>query len=74
MKRLSWLLIVVVFSVSFSYAASICFAQKPSGPQIVFRENSFDFGEVDEGAVLEHTYKVWNRGEQPLVIEKVSPS
>jgi hypothetical protein len=44
------------------------------GPRIQLGEKTFDFGPVKEGQVLEHDFKVFNRGDQPLLIEKVSPS
>lgn len=44
------------------------------GPRIQMMEKRYDFGPVNEGAVLTHEFKVFNRGDQPLVIERVSPS
>jgi hypothetical protein len=49
-------------------------SDKGSGPRIQLSETNRDFGEVNEGALLEHTFKVFNRGNQPLRIDKVSPS
>jgi hypothetical protein len=49
-------------------------ADQGSGPRIQLSETNHDFGEVDEGAVLEHTFRVFNRGDQPLLINKVSPT
>lgn len=34
-----------------------------------FEETVFDFGEVDEGAVIKHEFKFVNSGKVPLVIE-----
>ena len=53
---------------------SVSVAQKPAGPQIYLKEKVFNFKEVDEGRILEHTFRFANRGDQPLTIEKVSPS
>jgi hypothetical protein len=36
-------------------------------------ERSFNFGDVEEGKVVEHTFKVLNKGGQPLEIRKVNP-
>jgi hypothetical protein len=36
-------------------------------------ENYFNFQEVTEGSVLTHTFKILNKGDQPLKIRKVSP-
>ena len=40
---------------------------------MVMKETSHDFKEVDEGAVLEHSFKVENRGTQVLEIKNVNP-
>jgi hypothetical protein len=48
-------------------------AQILSGPSMVLPERSFDFKEVDEGNVVEHAFKVLNRGNQPLQITNVNP-
>jgi hypothetical protein len=36
-------------------------------------EKGFNAGEVLEGAIIEHTYKVYNKGEAVLRITKISP-
>ena len=64
--------------------ASLCFllcfallsfsqAQTPSGPSMVLPERSFDFKEVEEGKVVEHAFKVSNKGNQVLEIRNVNP-
>ena len=68
----------------FSTLASLCVllcvaltlssaAQTPSGPSMVLPERFFDFKEVDEGKVIEHTFRVLNKGDQFLQIRKVNP-
>jgi hypothetical protein len=55
---------------------SICFAETPQevkGPRLLIVEKSANLGDVQEGAVLEHTFKVKNTGDQPLQIERVKP-
>jgi len=59
------LLCVALFTVSI--------AQTPSGPSMFLPESAFDFGDVDEGRVVEHTFRVLNKGNQPLEIRKVNP-
>jgi hypothetical protein len=39
--------------------------------QLTFTEKSFDFGEVDAGAVLQHTFSFTNTGAVPLIIRDV---
>ena len=48
-------------------------AQTPSGPSMVLPERSFDFKDVEEGKVVEHAFRVLNKGDQPLEIKKVNP-
>jgi len=72
MKKLLFSLALFGLCLCTQFSASL--AQRPVGPQIYFKEKVFDFKDVDEGRVLEHTFSVANRGDQSLTIEKVSPS
>jgi hypothetical protein len=71
MKRLFTLasLVVLLFFALFSSSP----AQSPSGPSMVLSERSFDFKDVEEGKVVEHAFKVLNKGNQPLEIKNVNP-
>jgi hypothetical protein len=71
MKRVFTLasLCFVFFFVLFSSSP----AQAPPGPSMVLPERSFDFNEVEEGKVVEHAFKVLNKGNQPLEIKNVNP-
>jgi len=40
---------------------------------MVLPERFFDFKHVEEGKVVEHTFKVLNKGDQVLEIKKVNP-
>lgn len=44
-----------------------------SEPRLVIEAKEFDFKEVEEGKVITHTFKVSNKGGQPLEIKRVSP-
>jgi hypothetical protein len=41
-------------------------------PKFSFEENSYDFGTIQEGEEVEHTFKFTNTGEAPLVIQKAT--
>jgi hypothetical protein len=63
-----------------SFAVLLCIAlftsslaQAPAAPSMVLPERSFDFKEVEEGKVAEHTFKVLNKGNRPLEITNVNP-
>lgn len=49
---------------------------KPDGPLpvAVFSETDWDFGTINEGDKVVHTYKVKNTGEAPLIIQDVKPT
>ncbi len=51
-------------------------AEKPDGPlpAIDFETEDFDFGTINEGQVVEHTYTFKNTGEAPLIIQNAQPS
>lgn len=48
----------------------------PTGPTttISFDENTFDFGDVDEGEKVSHVYEFTNTGNEPLVISNAKGS
>ena len=48
-------------------------AQHNKGPRISVEGREFDFKEVKEGTVLEHTFKILNIGDEPLKIISVRP-
>lgn len=45
--------------------------QAQNGPALAFEETEFNFGDITQGDVVEHTFKFKNTGTQPLVIERV---
>jgi uncharacterized protein (DUF58 family) len=68
MKKLGFLLglftLVLVFGASAQESAS--------GPVISFKEKSIDFGDIVQGAKVEHTFVLTNTGTAPLVISNVA--
>ena len=43
----------------------------PVGPSIEFKEQSFDFGTIKQGEVVEHIFLLRNNGTLPLIISDV---
>jgi len=43
-------------------------------PSIQFEDPSHDFGEVQQGLQLEHTFEFENTGTEDLIISRVLPS
>jgi len=71
MKKASMLALFCL--MIFFFLGSPASAQKGTGPQMVITETSHDFKEVKEGAILEHSFTVMNRGAQVLEIKNVNP-
>jgi hypothetical protein len=69
-KRLIVLLSSFFITAFFGFSAS---AQEKQGPRMILEEERFDSGEVKEGEVISHSFKVLNQGDQPLEIKNVKP-
>lgn len=63
---------VCIIALFFLYAFP-AYAQGGQGPKMVLKERVFDFKEVKEGEVIEHTFIVLNQGKETLEIKKVEP-
>ena len=71
MKKYAILPLTILFLyVIFPYSTQ---AQETKGPKLVLKEPVFDFKEVKEGQVLDHTFQIFNHGDQPLEIKRVNP-
>lgn len=59
-----------------SLAANVDAEAAPQGPlgAIDFTEEEYDFGTVEAGAIVEHTFKFTNVGEAPLIIQSATAS
>ena len=55
------------------FFAHFALAREIQGPKMILEELKFDFGEVKEGAIVSHAFRVLNQGDQPLNIRKVKP-
>lgn len=57
-------------------AAKTAEPTEPAGPttSITFAENSHDFGTIDEGDVVTHTFKFTNTGDEPLILSRCKGS
>lgn len=49
-------------------------AQAVVYPEISFEETEHDFGTIDQGTAVEHTFKFTNTGDAPLVITNATSS
>ena len=57
-------------------AQQVAEEQVPTGPttSIAFEHTEFDFGTVDDGEKVRHTYKFKNTGNEPLIITSAKGS
>lgn len=62
------LILIMLFAMSSTAAE-----EAQNAPVMVIPETVFDFKEVKEGAILEHTFKVYNKGGSILTIKRVKP-
>ncbi|TXE16476.1 DUF1573 domain-containing protein [Psychroflexus gondwanensis] len=49
-------------------------SKEQSFPVMEFEEKEFDFGTVDEGEVVEHTFVFTNTGDAPLIVSNATAS
>ncbi|MDN5216043.1 DUF1573 domain-containing protein [Fulvivirgaceae bacterium BMA12] len=59
-----------------SLAANVDAESTPEGPlgAFKFEQEEFDFGAIEAGTVIEHTFKFTNVGEAPLIIQSATAS
>lgn len=68
---LSMLITLIVF---LSFNADFAVSAFEARAKILFENETYDFGTVEQGTRLEYSFKFVNDGSAPLVIEKVQPS
>ncbi len=70
MKKITFLSFFIFFLVHLGYSQSDKNIQMAKG-KISFSEFSFDFKDIKQGTVVEHTFQFENTGSAPLVITRV---
>lgn len=71
MKKL-WILTSLVV-LCLNTHLTVAWAQDATGPRMVIKEKAADYQHVDEGDIIEHVFRVYNQGDQPLQIKNVKP-
>lgn len=68
MRKYLFLMIVLgLASQAFSQAST----EKKNGPIITFEKKTHDFGDIQQGDKVEHTFYFTNTGNEPLIITNV---
>lgn len=49
-------------------------APNPNAPVMTFEETEYNFGDIQPGAVVKHTFSFTNTGKSPLLIENATAS
>jgi hypothetical protein len=76
MNRKAWrihLVIMVLTWALLSATAMAMEAEKKPGPAAVFPEKTYQFDPVLEGIAVSHVFKVQNKGNEELLIQRVKP-
>ena len=68
MKHLFTILLLATGVVGFSQVVEI---DSANAPVITFSENLFEFGEINQGDVVEHVFAFTNTGKSPLILSNV---
>ncbi len=72
MNRGSWgLLLVICLCLAVTCLAAP--EEEITGPRLIMKERFFNFQQVPEGEIIEHTFTISNGGSETLVIEEVKP-
>ncbi len=70
-QRLSFALFISVLTIVFFQYCYLKCQESGEGPLMVLEEESFNFGEVEEGVVLTHVFNFKNCGTDTLRIKRV---
>lgn len=74
MQKLITIIALLFFSAQTMYAQQNNATTKVDGPQITFKEDVHDFGNIKEGVIAEYSFSFTNTGNKPLMITEVRPS
>ncbi len=69
-----FLLNLVLFLASVAFAqntSQVPVNQNENAPVLNFTQKEYDFGDIKQGDVVEHTFQFKNTGKQPLIIAGV---
>ncbi|MDY6843870.1 MAG: hypothetical protein SVW57_07255 [Thermodesulfobacteriota bacterium] len=68
-----FLSVVFLFFLIFFIPSNLKAGQVSPAHTTSIPEDTFDFNEVREGIILEHTFTIYNKGSKVLTIQRVKP-
>ena len=71
MKKFFYIFTVILLLLFIFFDSG--FAQETVGPKMVIEQTDYDAKEVKQGDIINHAFKVMNKGDQPLEIKSVKP-
>jgi hypothetical protein len=66
--------LAAIFTIMFFLVNNSKLTASLKAPKIVFKEDVHDFGKVPRGPELQYNFRFTNKGNAPLVIERVQTS
>ena len=70
MKRLLYMISLMSLLIIFN--CQLCLAQEVAVPKMILEERLYDAKDVIESTVITHGFKVFNTGNSPLEISRIS--
>jgi hypothetical protein len=71
--RVSRMIVLGCFSIIVGTGIIQAEEEKKAVPIIEVENLIYDFGRVNQGAIVKHDFRVFNRGSAPLKIKSVKP-
>ena len=73
MKIFIWIVLIVFCFAVLGYAQSPGIAE-PEGAKMQFKKTSHDFGEMEDGTIVDYVFNFTNVGDEILRIQRVKGS
>ncbi len=64
-------MVIMLFSVAATAQQKAPAQVAATGPQITFEETEYNFGDINQGDKVEHTFVFKNNGSSPLILSNV---
>lgn len=61
----------VLLLIIMAFIGGTAYAQEKNGPRFVFEEDTYNFGDIQQGKKVEHIFSFKNSGNQPLAISNI---